>query len=449
MVSAIPLCEKIPRVALDLSENAPEYLLDSARSRHAMRQLSVAFDDNLSNGIDWAKIRLLKNTVSDSLSYCLDHPITVNGMAVHILGITHSSDHSSEHVAKAIEKISPCKIFLESCCDRTAARMCVQMPLVNKYNANWELLTDCVDFGGSGPSLSELAKHGLLDAENMDVSQFMTASGSISGSPELTVLQHYPNVESIDILESIKIVQNASIDTCGYTCRRAGDISEGVLRQIVDEEGIISEYFRLMYGDKFPDNVKPSILYRLIESQKRSGPFADFLLRELHRIYRSKQYWCRIFLRDIYMSWRIRHRLTTAQGPVLVVVGGAHVFGIRDLLTTSQIDMQTHTALALCCLLDNAKQLCEAWRDVLGIESFSLNIPKNISNSNEAALRIAACILNHPRIAYWVGEEWQVINSDPSLTANVTNIGQVDLAVALLEGKIDPYSIARRTNAHT
>jgi hypothetical protein len=292
----------------------------------------------------------------------------------------------------------------------------------------------------------------------------MIASGSVSGCPELTALLEAKRrsipVESIDILESIKMVQNASIDAAGYTSRRPGDLSEGVLRHVVDEEGILSEYFRMMYGDESLNAINPSYLYRLIESRKRSPPFADLLLRELHRAYRPKQYWCRIFLRDLYMAFRLRrlvssqHLQENAPGrPILVIVGGAHVFGIRDILAAN-IDMPVHAAISLSCLLDNAENLADAWRDVLRIDSFSTTIPRSIDNIGAAAALISMSILSAEKISLWVGNEWQVVRLPQSVgeavdrleeltNLNVVGVGKTDLVTALAEGKVDPYSIAR------
>jgi hypothetical protein len=289
MIPQGPLVTVLPKTIETLRESAPEYLLwkDGHKTKAAMRQLSVAFEDNIATGMNWAGIAALKSdpSATDALEYCIKNPVLVGNTPVHILGITHSSDHSAEHVKLAIEQLNPAQVALESCVDRTQARVAIQLPLVELFEADWEALTDLSEFGGQGPSITELAQHGLLDGR-IDVAQFMVASGSVSGSPELTALylakKRQIAVESIDILESVKIVQNASIDACGYTSKR-GDLSEGVLRQVVAEEGILSEYFRIMYGGDNASNIQPSFLYRLVESRKRSPPFADLLLREIGR----------------------------------------------------------------------------------------------------------------------------------------------------------------------
>jgi len=457
-----PLSKTLPKVVETLRDDPPEYLRwsDSHKSKTAMRQLSVAFQDNIGTAVDWRRIAQLQ-TVPDALEYCMNHPITIGETPVYILGITHSSDHSAEHVAVAIEKISPATIALESCVDRTQARVSVQLPLVEKFGGDWPTITDSSDFGGNGPSLVDLAKHGLLDG-SMDVAQFMVASGSISGCPELTALyegavKRSIPIESIDILESVKIVQNASIDAAGYSSRRPGDLSEGVLRQVVGEEEILSEYFRMMYGDEEMLKILPSFMYRLIESRKRSPPFADLLLRELHRAYRPKQYWCRIFLRDIYMSFRLRRLASKYPGrPILAIVGASHVFGIRDMLETN-LEMPIHAALSLSCLLDNAENLADTWRDVLRIDSFSTMIPRQIDNIQAAAALIGMSILSARKVSLWLGNEWQVIELPPQNqeTSSVDRleeltrfevsggVGKTDLISALIDGKLDPYSIAR------
>ena len=461
-----PLVTVLPKTLETLKDSPPEYLVwkDGHKTKNAMRQLSVAFEDNMATSMNWVAIGALRNdpSAADALSYCLNHPVSLGPASppIHILGITHSSDHSAEHTRLAVEQLNPSVIALESCVDRTQARVAVQLPLVEQFGADWEKITDLAEFEGQGPSLSDMAKHGLLDG-GLDIAQFLIASGSVSGCPELTALfeakRRQLQVESIDILESVKIVQNASIDACGYTSRRQGDLSEGVLRQVVDEEGILSEYLRIMYGDNV-GVVQPSYLYRLIESRKRSPPFADLLLRELHKVYRPKQYWARIFLRDLYMAFRIRRLASksTDGRPILVVVGGAHAFGIREILKAN-IDLPVHVALSMSCLLENAETLCDAWRDVLKIESFSTSIPRTIENAESAVAMIAIAILSAPKVSLWVGSEWQVVelppvNSDQfgvDRLGDLTNchvgggIGKVDLVQALIDGRVDPYSVAR------
>jgi len=462
LIPDFPLIKELPKVAETLSENPPEYLrLNDGRSATERRQLSVAFEDNIGTSMDWGRIRQLMNdeTATDALEYCIKNPIVMGGggKSVHILGITHSSDHSAEHVKLAIERLSPGRVAIESCADRTQARVAVQLPLVEKFDGDWLNITDVLEFGGSGPSIADLAKHGLLDG-SVDVAQFMIASGSVTGCPELSALYECKKrqnpIDSIDILESIKVVQNASIDAAGYTSRRPGDLSEGVLRHVVDEAGILTEYFRMMYADNRLNQINPAFLYRLIESRKRSPPFADFLLRELHRAYRPKQYWCRIFLRDLSMSFRIRRLVQNDDTrPILVIVGGAHTFGIRDILSAN-IDMSVHAALSLSCLLDNAENLSDAWRDVLRIDSFSTNIPRHIDKIEAAAALISISILSAEKISLWVDGEWQVVELPQTESSsverleeltnfNVTGVGKTDLVTALVEGRVDPYSIAR------
>jgi hypothetical protein len=465
MVPQTPLVSILPKTLGTLRDSPPEYLIwkDGQKAKSSMRQLSVSFEDNMASGMNWGAIVSLKNdpTASDALNYCIEHPVRVGNRSVHILGITHSSDHSAEHVKVAVEKLSPATIALESCADRTQARIAIQLPLVELFDCDWINLTDLKEFGGQGPSISDLAKHGLLDG-HIDIAQFMVASGSVAGCPELTALYEAKkrniHVDSIDMLESIKLVQNASIDACGSTSRRPGDLSEGVLRQVVNEEGILSEYFRLMYGSEQTGLIQPSYLYRLIESRKRSPPFADLLLRELHRMYRPKQYWARIYLRDLYMSLRIRRLVTQDPegGPILVVVGGAHTFGIREFLTRPP-EISVHATVGLSCLLENAETLCDAWRDVLKIDSFGTSLPRGIENAEAAAAMVALSILSAAKVSLWVGSEWQVVELPPSKDGQtpsdrlteLTNcqvgggIGKVDLIQALVDGRVDPYSVAR------
>ena len=465
MIPQGPLVTVLPKTIETLRESAPEYLLwkDGQKTKAAMRQLSVAFEDNIATGMNWAGIAALKSdpSATDALEYCMKNPVLVGNTPVHILGITHSSDHSAEHVKLAMEQLNPALVALESCVDRTQARVAIQLPLVERFEGDWETLTDLSEFGGQGPSITDLAQHGLLDGR-IDVAQFMVASGSVSGCPELTALylakKRQIAVESIDILESVKIVQNASIDACGYTSKR-GDLSEGVLRQVFEEEGILSEYFRIMYGGDKSSNVQPSFLYRLVESRKRSPPFADLLLRELHRVYRPKQYWGRVFLRDLYMSLRVRRvvsQLSSPEKPVLVIVGAAHAFGVGDMLK-SAVDMTVHATVGLSALMENAETLCDAWRNLLGMESFATALPRHIGSAESAAALIAITILSASKVSLWVGQEWQVVELPPAKEgqapgdrlSQLTNfqvgagVGKVDLVQELVDGRVDPYSVAR------
>jgi hypothetical protein len=448
-----PLSPYIPKtLELFLESPPPEYLVNhSADSRSKLRQLQAAFEDNIASNIDWARITSLRSSSFGDcqLKYCLESPMMVDGVPVYVLGITHSSDHSAEHVSQAIEKLNPSVVCLESCVDRTHARRCVQLPLVEKYKGDWSLIT-ALDEDPKSPSLEELARHGLLDG-SMEQAQFMIASGSIQGCPELTALYEAKmrniSVESIDVLESVKIVQNASIDAFGYSSKRQGDLSEGVLRQIVDEEGILAEYFRLMYGSTNIPNIQPSLLYRLVESRKRSGPFADLLLRELHRMYRNKQYWSRILLRDLYMSLRIRRLAASSPNCLLAIVGGAHVEGIRQILANPP-DLPTHAALGLSVLIDSAEILCEVWRSVLGLEMFSSNLPRHVDNAELKCMRIAESVIGggDKKVSVWVPSvaEWQVIElKHGSEDVNVTGVGTINILKALVDGLVDPYTVTR------
>jgi len=450
-----PLCGVLPKTLELFRENPPpDYMVWEGESKTKLRQLQAVFEDNIASSIDWSAIQRLGH-IDSALSYCVDHPVMLEGVAVHILGITHSSDHSAEHVTQAIAGLNPGMICLESCVDRTQARASVQLPLIEKYNCDWPLITALDD--PEGPSLQDLARHGLLDG-SVELAQFMVASGSVQGCPELTGLFESKKrkipLQSIDVLESVKMVQNAAIDSIGYSAKRQGDLSEGVLRKIVDEEGILSEYFRLLYGEAAMEGVKvqPSVLYRLIESRKRSPPYADLLLRELHRVYRGKQFWSRIFLRDIYMSLRVRRAIAGMAEPVLVIVGGAHVEGVRKILANPP-EMPTHIALGLSVLLDNGESLCEAWRSILGQELFSCSVPKQIPNAELAAMKLVETILGSGhKISVWVNNgEWQVVDIGPKKSErtaqlaefNVNGVGTMNLVKELVDGLVDPYTVIR------
>jgi hypothetical protein len=117
--------------------------------------------------------------------------------------------------------------------------------------------------------------------------------------------------------------------------------------------------------------------------------------------------------------------------------------------------MPVHAAISLSCLLDDAQNLADAWRDVLRIDSFSTSIPRSIDNIAAAAALISMSLLSAKKISLWVGNEWQVIEL-PSIVGeeavdrledlknfDVFGIGKVDLITALADGRVDPYSIAR------
>jgi hypothetical protein len=93
---------------------------------------------------------------------------------------------------------------------------------------------------------------------------------------------------------------------------------------------------------------------------------------------------------------------------------------------------------------------------VLRIDSFSTSIPRQIDNIQAAAALIGISILSAQKVSLWMGNEWQVIQlpsqnqlADPverleELTRfEVSGVGKTDLIAALIDGKLDPYSIAR------
>ena len=163
------------------------------------------------------------------------------------------------------------------------------------------------------------------------------------------------------------------------------------------------------------------------------------------------------------MAFRLRRLVSRypSTRPILAIMGGAHVFGVRDILATN-LEMPIHAALSLSCLLDNAENLADSWRDVLRIDSFSTSIPRQIDNVEAAAALIGISILSAQKVSLWIGNEWQVIQlpsqyhgAEPverleELTRFEVSggVGKTDLIAALIDGKLDPYSIARFEAQH-
>jgi hypothetical protein len=121
------------------------------------------------------------------------------------------------------------------------------------------------------------------------------------------------------------------------------------------------------------------------------------------------------------------------------------------------VDHSVHAAISLSCLLENGENLCDSWRDILKIDSFSTSLPRSIENAESAAAMIAIAILSAAKVSLWVDSEWQVVDLPPvsgeetcaQRLQKLTNfqvgggVGTVDLVQALVDGKLDPYSVSR------
>ncbi len=149
-------------------------------------------------------------------------------------------------------------------------------------------------------------------------------------------------MESVDILEKLKRVQNASLEEgCEMSSRRIGDLPEAVSRLVVDDQMILHIFNELVYGKKAlaeigADRILPTLLYRLAELNERSSVAEDFLLREIHRVFRPKQFFTRIWLGDLYMAARLLERRNC------------------ELLTPS-----------ICTLFVDGNVFSQVWHDVL------------------------------------------------------------------------------------
>ncbi len=143
------------------------------------------------------------------------------------------------------------------------------------------------------------------------------------------------------------------------------------------------------------------------------------------------------------MSLRIRRVCENSRGPILAIVGGAHVEGIRRILE-SPPEIASHTAMGLSILLDDAESLFRVWRENLGVDVFSQSVPREIQNPHLVASQLATGIIRgHDRISVWVEEtgEWQVVDTTKFEDFSETSVG--NLMKMLVDGFVDPYTLRR------
>lgn len=392
---------------------------------------------------------------------------------VNVLGVTHSSLDAAMDVMASIVDLKPTIVCLESCMSRTMNRVAHQMPAIRAVGGNLNLLI-------SQMTVQDLATSGFyLNADDVALANKVKA---LRGAPELTAIYECERrgiqLESVDILESVKVVQNASIlsDRVEAT-RRIGSLPESVLRHSFDDQVVSATYLNLIYGLDYTDPhnslVLPSEAYRIIECSQRSteahGSFAVNLLRVLQ----PKHWWSEIHLRDLYMSWRIRKcvaRLLTSgaqESTILVIVGANHVEGIKKFLSQEQMDMKAMTAAAMSTLIDDASVLFSTWKDLLLTDPFSEFTGKTYGRVSWA---LSAAVIGQRILTPECGSvrvcsglnKWDQVEVPYSVVDTQTDFAErlkllttgihldgkpVDLIKALGDGLVDPYTEEREFRA--
>ena len=397
--------KRLPKVVENVCNEVPTYLqYENEMTKTGQNSLDAAFEDIFSQRIDWSTYESLNNRTSDHVEYCKSQPITVHGVSIHVLAIAHSSLASCDHVKAAISSLAPSYIALESDVERTFGRRKVQLPVVRDCDFSQEL----ADFGGPGPSLSDLTRVGLVDRKLPEEAAHLLAMlGSFTGAPELTCMHKADTanipIASVDLLERFKRVQNVSLESQAGSTRKIGELPESILRMVTDDQGILRAWFKLAYQIT-PEaaSILPTTLHRLTELESRSTPADDFLLRELHRIFRPREYFSRIFLRDVYMAARVS-RLAKSLGSsrILVVCGAAHAEGVRKLLSMPQESLQIAAAASL---LQDGELLMSIWRDIFGLQAFEPRLPMNVGVDVKPA--VLRRLLIGPTAILWNGQGW-------------------------------------------
>ena len=447
----------LPTVVDDICADIPSYLTyESEVSKSTQLTLNAAFKDIFSQQIDWARYSSLVQASPDPLHYCLNSPIRLNNCDIHVLGIAHSSLASCQHVNQAIHTLKPEVLALESDVERTFGRTSIQLPLVQKFNCDWKVMSDLGDLGGDGPKVDELARVGLYDLKlGEEAATFLAMIGSFTGSPEISCLHACNNLSiplvSVDLLERLKRVQNQSLESVHASTKKIGDLPESILRHVTDDQGILREYFRLVYGvdrSSPSGSILPTTLYRLCELKSRASPADDFILRELHRVFRPREFFSRIFLRDVYMAARV-NELSHSKQRILLICGASHVEGIRDLLSQclDQKFAENLKTTSLACLLSDGDLLVSVWRDFFGLEPFEPRIPHILLN--ETRMILMRRLIAGSRVGVWQGRGWQVEtvsdelierqSSDSEWVAHI-NCRYDGFWDKLFNGEIDPYT---------
>ena len=446
--------QALPKTVKELCVDLPDYLRDSERfTKTAEQAIKATFDDLVESNLDWSTYNEIARCQSDQLQYCIDTPIQCGSAQVHILGIAHSSIASVEHVTHALKHLQPTMVALESDVERTFGRTALQVPLVKAFGFDWDRLGNLSDFGGDGPTLAQLARAGLVEGKlNAEAAQFLAVLGSFSGAPEITCIAECGRLgiplSSIDILEKLKRAQNASLAGISGSSRRIGDLPESVLRFVTGDQGILRGYFRVLYGsaqlgEVGADAILPTTLYRLCELRQRSRPCDDFLLREIHRVFRPSEFFSRIFLRDVFMACRIRD-LCKAGGRILVVCGAAHAQGIRSLVGDYRIPDEILKVASSAALLTDGHLLQAAWMQFFG--SLEPRLPRSIPGVELAAMTLLRRVVGD-RVGKWEGKGWRVESVPPEVNERVSSdevwaekAGKYEMLwKGLLSGDIDAY----------
>ncbi|KAF4705741.1 hypothetical protein FOZ63_018445, partial [Perkinsus olseni] len=240
---------EVPSIFGRLAGSCPDYLRSSKantkKSEAAMMTTAVEeiLGDAETSCIDWSRVEGLqqkfsKGSKSPQLDYCVQEPVILkNGVKVHILGVVHSSEASALNVEKALEQLQVNCVALESDLARTEARRKFQLP----FEGKWSALTDLKDMGGQGATFEELVNARLVSVSgSAERTQFLAACGSVSGMPELTAIHETKRrglpLHSIDMLETLKLIQNNEMEKAKDTAKRIGDLPESLLRMISDEQ---------------------------------------------------------------------------------------------------------------------------------------------------------------------------------------------------------------------
>ena len=451
--SLIP--QKLPKVVTQVANDLPEYLRDTEQfTRAAEQAIQVACDELVASNLDWGTYNELARVKSiDQIDYCKSTPIACGPSQIYILGIAHSSLTSADQVKQAIKELSPSVVALESDVERTFGRNALQVPLLESFIFDWDRLGNLAELGGDGPTLAQLARAGLLEGKlNAEAAQFLAMLGSFTGAPEITCIgecnKQGISLASIDILEKLKRAQNASLAAIPGSSRRIGDLPESVLRFVTGDQGILRAYFRVLYGSQQlkevgADAILPTTLYRLCELRQRSRPCDDFLLREIHRIFRPSEFFSRIFLRDVFMACRIR-ALAKAGGKILVVCGAAHAQGIRSLVGDFKIPDEVLTVASAAALLTDGHLLNAAWTQFFG--SLEPRLPRSIPGAELALMTLLRRVVGE-RVGKWAGKGWLIeqvprevserVTCDESWTEKAKKYEE--LWKGLLSGDIDAY----------
>ena len=446
--------QPLPQVVKDIATDLPEYLKDEEHlTRAAEAAIQAACEDLVTSQLDWPTFNALSKLPEDQFDFCVKFPVECGSAKVHILGIAHSSAASAAHVKKAIAEIQPTAVALESDVERTFGRTALQIPLLEMFGFDWDRLCDLAEAGG--PTLAQLARVGLFESNlSPEAGQFLAMAGSFTGAPEITCIAETRKFSvplfSVDILEKLKRAQNASLAAIPGTSRKIGDLPESVLRLVTGDQGILRAYFRTLYGasqlrETGASEILPTTLYRLCELRRRSRPCDDFLLREIHRIFRPSEFFSRIFLRDVFMAARLR-ALARSGGRILLVCGAAHAQGIRQLLGDAKLPDEVLTAASAAALLADGEVLQAAWRQFFG--PWEPRLPRAVGGGAAAATLTVLRRVLGPRAGRWEGRGWRVENLPPQLIERESSDEAWIAAVrekyaevweGLLNGQIDAY----------